>query len=98
MFPEPGLRLRGAVVTYELVSEAGNRVTRFFCPTCGSPLFGKNSGMPGFITVTVGTLDQSNDLSPQVAVFARNRRSWDAMDAELATFDAQPGWKPADGA
>jgi hypothetical protein len=98
MFPEPGLRLRGAVATYELVSEAGNRVTRFFCPTCGSPLFGKNSGMPGFITVTVGTLDESNDLTPQVAVFARNRRSWDAMDAELATFDAQPGWKPADGA
>jgi hypothetical protein len=53
--------------------------------------------MPGFITVAIGTLDQSNGLTPQVAIFARNRRSWDMMDAELATFDAQPEWKLADG-
>ena|SRR5436190_22991883 len=97
MFAEFDVRLRGPVGTYELVSEAGNTVTRIFCPACGSPLFGKNSGMPGFLTVTVGTLDQSDDLAPQVAIFARTRRAWDVMDDGLPTFDAQPEWKPDDG-
>jgi hypothetical protein len=68
-----------------------------FCAACGSPLFGKNSGMPGFITATAGTLDQSETLSPQVAIFARNRRAWDVMDTSLATFEAQPAWQPTEG-
>lgn len=98
MFPESGVRMNGPIAAYEMASEAGNRVTRLFCVTCGSPLFGKNSGMPGFITATAGTLDQSEGLSPQVAIFARNRRSWDVMDSALATFEAQPAWKPTSGA
>jgi hypothetical protein len=97
MFPESGVRLWGATATYELASEAGNTVIRTFCPVCGSPLFGRNSGMPGFMTVSVGTLDQSDDLAPQVAVFARTRRTWDVMDQGLATFEGQPAWRPADG-
>ena len=97
MFPESGVRMNGPIASFELVSEAGNQVTRLFCATCGSPLFGKNSAMPGFITATAGTLDRSEELSPQVAIFARNRRPWDAMDSALATFDAQPAWKPTSG-
>ena len=97
MFAASNIRLRGAVASYELASEAGTTVTRLFCPRCGSPLFGKNSGMPGFMTVSVGTLDSSDDLAPQVTIFARTRRTWDVMDSKLATFEAQPAWKPADG-
>jgi hypothetical protein len=98
MFAEPAVRLSGRVGAFELVSEAGNTVTRLFCATCGSPLFGKNTGMPGFMTVMAGTLDKPDDLVPQVAIFARSRRTWDVIDTELATFDAQPAWQPADGA
>jgi hypothetical protein len=98
MFAEVGVRMTGPIASFELASEAGNLVTRLFCSVCGSPLFGKNSGMPGFVTATAGTLDQSDGLSPQVVIFARNRRSWDLMDTSLATFEGQPDWKPADGA
>lgn len=97
MFPESGVRLRGEPASYDLTSDAGNMVTRTFCPTCGSPLFGKNSGMPGFMTVSAGTLDQSDNLSPQVAIFTRTRRAWDLIDETLPKFEGQPAWKPADG-
>jgi hypothetical protein len=53
--------------------------------------------MPGFLTVSVGTLGDPEGVRPQVVVFARSRRSWDRRDDALPTFDAQPGWKPADG-
>ena len=94
MFPESAVRMEGSIATFELVSEAGNRVTRLFCPTCGSPLFGKNTGMPGFITATAGTLDQSETLSPQVAIFARNRRAWDVMDLWLPSRRSRLGGQP----
>jgi hypothetical protein len=96
MYPENCVRLTGATGAFSFLSEAGNKVTRGFCKACGSPLFGMNSGMPGFMTMTLGTMDDPDRLLPQVAVFARSRRAWDVMDGSLATFDAQPAWKPAD--
>lgn len=96
MFPDDGIRMNGELAAYSMKSEAGNTVTRLFCGLCGSPLFGKNTGMPGFMTVSLGTVDSSDELTPQVAIFARTRRHWDMMDATLPTFDAQPGWTPTD--
>jgi hypothetical protein len=98
MFSESGIRLIGEPATYATTSAAGNTVTRLFCRNCGSPLFGMNTGMPGFMTVSLGTVDASeaaDALTPQVAIFARSRRHWDLMDASLTTFDVQPGWTPA---
>jgi hypothetical protein len=96
MFPESGVRLRGDPASFEMVSENGNRVTRLFCGTCGSPLFGLNTGMPGFMTVSLGTLEPPDMLVPQVAIFTRTRRAWDVVDASVASFESQPNWKPTD--
>lgn len=97
MFAADSVRVRGRVSEFRLESAARNVVIRSFCPGCGSPLFGRNEGMPGFVTVAVGTLDDPDGVQPQVVVFARSRRSWDHRDDALPTFDAQPGWKPEDG-
>jgi hypothetical protein len=53
--------------------------------------------MIGFVTVTLGTFDDSSSLRPQVVVFARNRKPWDFMDGTLSTFDDQPDWNPDKG-
>lgn len=96
MFAEDGVRILGNPATFAVRSEAGNTVTRSFCGICGSPLFGKNTGMPGFITVTMGTLDATGDLLPQVAILTRTRQPWDTASASVQSYDAQPGWKPTD--
>lgn len=94
MFPAGQLRLTGHVAEYKLTSNNGNEVTRVFCPTCGSPILGRNTAITGFLTITLGTLDDSSEFEPKVAVFARNRMPWDAMDERLSTFETQPDWKP----
>jgi hypothetical protein len=97
MFAEAAIRITGTPAIYTMASDAGTTVTRLFCNRCGSPLFGKNSGMPGFMTVMMGTLDSSEGLSPQVAIFTRTRRSWDALDPSIESFETQPDWKPDSG-
>ena len=97
MFAELGVRVHGTPSIYSTSSDAGNTVTRLFCGTCGSPLFGKNSGMPGFMTVMMGTLETSENLTPQVAIFTRSRRVWDANNPAVQSFEAQPTWVPKDG-
>ncbi|MBL1278403.1 MAG: GFA family protein [Ectothiorhodospiraceae bacterium] len=94
MFQESQFTLTGEVGEYALTSDNGTVVTRGFCRMCGSPIFGKNTGMPGFVTITLGTLQDSSHLKPEVAIFSRNRKSWDVMDESLMTFAAQPEWTP----
>ena len=96
MFAEAGVRINGKPAAFTLKSNAGNLVTRIFCKTCGSPLFGKNDAMLSFMTVTLGTLDDPDLLTPQVAIFARTHRAWDEIDQKLAIFDTQPAWMPQD--
>jgi hypothetical protein len=97
MFPSSAFSLTGVVSEFKLTSGKGTVVTRAFCGACGSPILGRNDGMPGFVTITLGTLDDSSNLIPQVVVFARSRQPWDALAADLPTFDTQPDWKPEDG-
>jgi hypothetical protein len=98
MFPLKAFKLTGQVAEYKLKSDNGNDVTRAFCRLCGSPIFGSNTGMPGYLTVTLGTLEDSANFEPQVVVFARDRQPWDALSGDaLPTFDTQPDWKPEDG-
>jgi hypothetical protein len=96
MFAADKIRVRGDVKEFRLDSETGSIVTRTFCPRCGSPLFGKNSRMTGFVTVSVGTLEDPNTVTPQVAIFSRSRRQWDSVGGDLPTFETQPNWKPED--
>lgn len=98
MFPVSHLTTTGRLAEFKLQSNNGNEVTRVFCPSCGSPLWGRNTAMPGFVTISLGTFEDASSFAPSVTIFARNRWPWDVMDDALATFDAQPQWQPADGA
>ena len=98
MFNARTLELMGEVAEYKLTSENGNEVTRVFCPVCGSPILGRNTGMPGTITLSLGTMEDSSVFEPGVVVFARNRKAWDMMDESIETHAAQPAWSPENGA
>jgi hypothetical protein len=94
MFPAGRFRLDGVVGEYRLTSDAGNEVTRVFCPACGSPILGRNSGMHGFVTLSLGAFEDTAGLEPQVAIFTRTRRPWDLLGDSVQCFETQPGWRP----
>ena len=98
MYPVSRFKMAGPIGEHRLTSDAGNVVTRGFCPGCGSPIFGRNSGMDGYVTISLGTFDDSSMFEPAVVIFARNRRPWDVMDPSLPTFESQPTWRPEGGA
>lgn len=88
--PEPAVRISGTVGEYVRRAESGALVTRCFCPTCGSSLFSRSSGMPGGMTICVGTLDESDAIPMQLRVYDKRRRSWDIVDPALPAFETMP--------
>ena len=50
-------RLEGKVSAHDTIAESGNRVSRFFCPRCGSTVFARSTGMPGVPQIAAATLE-----------------------------------------
>ena len=89
-FPEAAVAVTGPVATYACPADSGATVTSGFCRTCGSPVWGRSTGMPGMLTLRAASLDEPERFVPQLAVFTRSARRWDPPPAGLPGFAAMP--------
>ncbi len=90
MIQESAFRANGATKGYAWTADSGNKVTTEFCPTCGSPLFGRSSGYPGMVVVRVAILDDSSSFEPQMSVYTKRRQSWDHDFSAIPSFPTMP--------
>lgn len=84
------LQVTGEVRYFDHISDSGNTASNGFCPTCGSPLFGKTSGMPGLMAIKVGSLDDPSGFRPGMAIYAARAQPWDPADPALPSFPGMP--------
>ncbi len=94
MFAKNAVEITGSLSTYTYVSAKGSQVTKAFCETCGSPIYGTNSQTPDFLTVALGAMDDADDLQIEVVIFARDKPNWDSAGQSVACFETQPDWTP----
>ncbi|MEP1934656.1 MAG: GFA family protein [Roseibium sp.] len=94
MFSSEAVTLEGSLTEFEYISENGSKVTKAFCATCGSPIYGKNTRLTNHITLTLGTMDDANELSVEVVIFERQKQMWDQLGEDVISFQTQPDWKP----
>lgn len=93
MVAESNFSVQGDVSFYDRPADSGNVVSRGFCPGCGSPVFSRNSGMPGMVFVRASSLDDPDRFQPAMIVYSSRAPSWSRMDPGLPTFAEMP---PAD--
>ena len=82
---------QGTVKRYAKTSEAGNTVTRQFCPECGTPMFSELGGNPDLWVVKAGTLDDPGWLKPTAFLWTGSAQPWAHLDPALRAFEKQPG-------
>ncbi len=84
------LSLTGELATYTNVGETGGRVTRHFCGTCAGRIY-TSGDLPGdMIMVQAGSLDEPGRVSPQNAIYVKDRIAWDMLDPDIPHFEAMP--------
>ena len=93
--PATGFRItKGEPKLYVSSSDAGNRVTRAFCPECGCPLFIRVSARLEIVGLRVGSLDDPSEFRPEADIFVKSAQPWDHMDRDLPKYphlSAGPG-------
>lgn len=88
--PVNSVSISGNVKVYDRKADSGNMVGRAFCPSCGSPVYSVNCGMPGLLFLRASSLDDLEMFKPQVVVFTKRAASWDYIDPKLPAFEAMP--------
>ena len=88
--PEAAFDVTGMVRFFDAPADSGNIVSRGFCPTCGSPVYSRNSGYAGVVFVRASSLDDPEAFRPEMVVYAKRSPSWDLTDPSLPRFQAMP--------
>lgn len=94
VIPESAFTVTGDVTFYDRAADSGNIVSRGFCGICGSPIYSKNSGMPGMVFPRASVVDDPEVVRPQMVVFASRAPSWDYMNPDLPAFAVMPEGGP----
>jgi len=89
-FPAGAVRMTGEPRFHDVKADSGHSSSRGFCPTCGSFVTARSSGMPGMVTIAAGSLDEPARFEPQLVVYAERAHAWDRLDPALPHFAKMP--------
>lgn len=76
-------KVQGTPKYFEVLADRGSPTRRFFCPNCGSPLWGEPAGSPDLITIRAGSLDDPGAYQPAADIYTSSAQPWDYMNPSL---------------
>ena len=82
---ENGLKVSGELKKFERISDAGNRVTAYFCPNCGVRIYGIPRYVKGVFSLKPGTLDDTSWLRPTAMLWLKSAQSWCNIPDDVET-------------
>lgn len=94
MYPVASVSISGPTAQFQYASSKESVVTRVFCPSCGSPILGKNTRSPEHLTLSLGTMDDAESLKVEVVIFDRDKQHWDQITDGIPRFATMPDWSP----
>jgi hypothetical protein len=88
--PTEALSFSGEVSEYSKTADSGNRVTRQFCPKCGTHLFALSSARPHLRVIRVSNLDDPSSVQPSANIWADSAPAWACLNPALERVARQP--------
>lgn len=76
----------GKVKGYTTTADSGRKITREFCPNCGSPLFTRAEKCPDFVFLKAGCLDKPELIKPSCQTWVKRAVPWAYIDEKLPCY------------
>lgn len=64
---------------------------RYFCASCGSPIYSQYASTPGTVYVRIGTLDEDPERSPDVHIHVASKAAWYDIADDLPQKQREEG-------
>jgi len=78
--------LSGEVKGYTSLADSGRKITRHFCPHCGSPLFTRGEKCPDLLFLKAGSLDEPEQIKPSCQTWTKRAVPWAYIDDTLPCY------------
>jgi hypothetical protein len=82
-------RLEGKPKAYAGKGDSGRAITRYFCGTCGSSMYSELAKAPGFVVISVGTLEGGGELTPRRHSWVKRKHSWVMLNEDAQTYQEE---------
>jgi len=76
----------GRVKGYTTTADSGRKITREFCPSCGSPLFTRAEKCPNLVFLKAGCLDEPELIKPSCQTWTKRAVGWAYIDEKLPCY------------
>jgi hypothetical protein len=83
--------LKGDVRYFDVTADSGKKISRGFCPTCGSPLFSLLDAMPDVMGIKATSLDDPGKFKPGMSIYTSSAPAWAPFGENLPKFPKMPG-------
>ncbi len=87
--PSSSLIVEGRYSTFLTKADSGNTMTRSFCPSCGTSLFGQSSVTDKIRPIMVASLDEPKNIKPEMNFWLSSANPHTIVDKELLSFEGQ---------
>ena len=77
----------GAELLAEYESSPGER--RFFCRTCGSPIYSQRAARPDVVRIRVGTINEDLTVRPAASYYTGFKCNWWEIHDSLPRFETE---------
>lgn len=75
--------ISGNVKGYTSTGDSGKKITREFCPQCGSPLFTRAELFPELVWIKAGSLDEPELIKPTQQIWTQCAVPWAYLSKDL---------------
>jgi hypothetical protein len=91
LVPRSAFRVtQGNPAAYEVKGDSGKMVRRYFCATCGTPLFGEPEVVGEMTVIKAGSLDDSSWVEPQASIYVDSAPGWGVVPGGIPRFGKMP--------
>jgi hypothetical protein len=70
-------------------TQSGNTVERYFCGTCGSPIYSVIPSQPDMLFLKTGTMDDTSGFEPQFHAWCSTKQGWVELADGVPQMDSQ---------
>lgn len=90
MFLTADVDLAGKLGSHSGPAASGNTLFQYFCPKCGTGVYGQSSARTHMRSFRLGFLDEGHGLKPQAVIWTEDAPGWAVIDPALEQHERQP--------
>ncbi|MDE1462562.1 GFA family protein [Spartinivicinus poritis] len=77
---------------YTVLADSGKKMTRLFCPECGTHVLEESEGLMGLWIIKAGSLDDASIFQPVRHYWTDSQQKWLKINDDLERVGTQPAF------